>query len=118
VLVVTRLRAPTSAPDALDDAGGADGAESLRTGLNRALAVLAAQPGFLGGEVGRNIDEPELWVLSTRWRNVGSYRRALSSWDAKMHVQPVMVHAVDEPSAYELLEPGDSPNRPVPRALG
>ncbi len=95
MLVVTRLRvSSTASPD------------ELRTGLEQARQILAGQSGFLGGEVGRNIDDPDLWVLSTRWKNVGSYRRALSSYEAKMFIQPLMMDAVDEPSAYEVVEPG------------
>ena len=86
--------------------------------LHHALAILAAKPGYVGGEVGRNVDDPGLWVLSTRWENVGSYRRALSSYEGKMHVQPLMVHALDEPSAYEVVEEGTDLNRAEPRSLG
>lgn len=106
MLVVTRLRAP-SVPGA---------GQELRGGLDQSLAILAEKAGFLGGEVARNIDDPDLWVLCTRWRNVGSYRRALGSWESKMHIQPLMVHALDEPSAYEVLLPGEQPNEAVPRA--
>lgn len=106
VLVVTRLRAPSP-----DIAAG----QELRAGLDRSLAILAEKPGFLGGEVARNIDDPDLWVLCTRWRNVGSYRRAIGSYESKMHIQPLMAHAVDEPSAYEVLRPGEQSNEAVPR---
>jgi hypothetical protein len=98
VLVVIRLRDPEAA------GGSADA--PLRSGLEHAREVLAAKPGYAGGEVGRNVDDPGLWVLSTRWRDIGSYRRALGSWEGKMHIQPLMVHALDEPSAYELDGPG------------
>ena len=108
MLVVTRLRAPS------DPAAE----EQLRAGLLQALGVLAAKPGYVGGEVGRNVDEPTLWVLSTRWENVGSYRRALGSYEGKMHVQPLMVHALDEPSAYELVEEGTDLNKAQPRSIG
>lgn len=108
MLVITRLRAPHSSAEAA----------LLRDGLHRSLEILGAQPGFLGGEVGRNIDDPSLWVLSTRWANVGSYRRALGSYDSKMHVQPLMVHALDEPSAYEVAEEGTDLNEAVARSLG
>lgn len=106
MLVVTRLRAPS------DDLAAAD----LRAGLHRALEVLAAKPGYVGGEVGRNVDDPALWVLSTRWENVGSYRRALSSYEAKLVVQPLLLHAVDEPSAYEVDEGGTDLNVARPRS--
>jgi len=106
--VITRLRAPS-------DAAAAD---DLLAGLLRARDILADKSGFLGGEIGRNVDDPGLWVLSTRWENVGSYRRALSSYESKMHVQPLMVHAVDEPSAYEVVEEGTDLNRAQPRSIG
>ena len=108
MLVMTRLRAPADAA----------AVEELRAGLQRARAILAAQAGFVWGEVGRNVDDPGLWVLSTRWENVGSYRRALSSYESKMHVQPLMVHAVDEPSAYEVVEEGTDLNEAQPRSIG
>ena len=109
MLVVTRLRAPSPDPAA---------GEELRRGLLHALAILAAKPGHVGGEVGRNVDDPALWVLTTRWENVGSYRRALGSYEGKMHIQPLMVHAVDEPSAYEVVEEGTDLNESHPRSLG
>ena len=108
MLVVTRLRAPGS-----DVAG-----EDLRRGLLQALAILAAKPGWVGGDVGRNVDDPSLWVLTTRWENVGSYRRALGSYEGKMHIQPLMVHALDEPSAYEVVEEGTDLNQAHPRSIG
>lgn len=90
VLVVIRFRA-----DAGDDGAG------LGADLDTAHAVLATRPGYLGGDVGRNLDDPTLWTMVTRWRDVGSYRRALSSYDAKMHAIPLLSRAIDEPSAYE-----------------
>jgi hypothetical protein len=110
VLVVTRLRTP--GPD--DAAGEAE----LRGGLLQALEILAAKPGYVGGDVGRNVDDPTLWVLTTRWENVGSYRRALGSYEGKMHIQPLMVHALDEPSAYEVVEEGTDLNVADPRSIG
>ena len=109
MLVVTRLRAPSDDPAA---------AEELRRGLHRAHEVLAAKAGYAGGEVGRNLDDPGLWVLCTRWENVGSYRRALSSYEAKLLVQPLLLHAVDEPSAYEVDAGGTDLNVADPRSIG
>ena len=105
MLVVTRLRTPSS--DASPDLAAE---RELRTGLLHALGILAAKPGYVGGDVGRNVDDPTLWVLTTRWENVGSYRRALGSYESKMHIQPLMVHALDEPSAYEVVEEGTDLN--------
>ena len=89
------------------------GRSVLRRGLLQALAILAAKPGWVGGDVGRNVDDPSLWVLTTRWENVGSYRRALASYEGKMHIQPLMVHALDEPSAYEVVEQGTDLNESI-----
>ncbi|WP_153506271.1 antibiotic biosynthesis monooxygenase family protein [Cumulibacter manganitolerans] len=72
-----------------------------------ALGAFAACPGFLGGELAHSTDEPITWVLCTRWRNVGSYRRALSAYDVKLHATPFLYAALDEPSGFEpVLEAG------------
>jgi hypothetical protein len=78
-------------------------AVEFRGRAEEALAALGAQAGFMRGHVGRNVDDPLLWTLSTEWINVGAYRRALSSYDVKNRAVPVMMHALDEPSAYEVL---------------
>jgi len=65
-----------------------------------ALAALAACEGFIQGEFGRNTDDPDLWALVTIWRNVGSYRRALSNNRVKMEAVPMLARAIDEPGAY------------------
>jgi hypothetical protein len=82
----------------------------VRAGLQDALSVLAEQTGFVEGHVGRNVDDTDLWVLQTRWEGPGAYRRALSAYDVKLRGWPHLVHALDEPSAYEVLGPGDRGN--------
>jgi len=104
--VVSRFRVPE------------EEAASFRDDLETARAVLAARPGFVAGTVGRNLDEPELWVLATTWENVGAYRRALSSFDVKMHAVPLLGRALDEPSAYEPVTPGTTLNTRSARSLG
>lgn len=106
MLVVTRFRVPIVEGDA------------FREDLERARAALAERPGHLGGVVGRNVDDPTLWVLTTRWEHVGAYRRALSSYDVKLHAVPVLGRALDEPSAYEAVEPGTVLNTGSARSLG
>ena len=66
-----------------------------------AVAMLGAREGFISADFGRNIDEPELWTITTRWRDVGSYRRALQGYESKMVVVPLLSLAIDEPSAYD-----------------
>jgi len=106
VLVVSRFRVPLE-----------EGA-SFRVGLQDALDALAERPGHLGGTIGRNVDDPELWMLSTRWEHVGAYRRALSAYDVKLRAVPLLSRALDEPSAYEVVEPGTVMNNPSTRSLG
>ncbi|SDS24395.1 Quinol monooxygenase YgiN [Nocardioides scoriae] len=92
VLVVNRFR--------VDE----DDAEAFRRDLEAAHAVMAAQRGYESGDLGRNVDDPTLWTMVTRWRDVGSYRRCLSSYDVKVGAVPLLSRALDEPSAYEPLD--------------
>ncbi len=93
MLVVNRFRVPATEADA------------FRARLEEAHAVLADQTGYVDGSLGRNLDEPELWLLTTRWASVGAYRRALSTYDVKISAVPILSRALDEPSAYEVVEP-------------
>jgi quinol monooxygenase YgiN len=95
-----------------------DAAAELRTALEEARATLAAQTGFVRGRIGRNVDDPGLWLLTTEWEGPGAYRRALSSYDVKLSAVPTLSRAIDEPSAYEQVEPGEALNIPVTRSLG
>jgi hypothetical protein len=107
-MVVSRFR--------LEDPGPADEAR-FRADVQAALDVLATRPGYVDGRVGRNLDDPALWVLVTTWDGVGSYRRALSSYDVKVTAVPLLSQALDEPSAYETDRPGTPTNEQRPRDL-
>ena len=52
--------------------------------------MLSARTGFLAADLERNLDEPDLWALVTRWENVGSYRRALQGYESKVVVVPLL----------------------------
>jgi quinol monooxygenase YgiN len=91
VLVVTRYRVT---PD--DQA-------SFQTDAVAALRVLAERPGCTGGTVGRAVDDPQLWTLTTTWESVGAYRRALSAYDVKLVAVPLMYRSIDEATAFEPL---------------
>lgn len=75
--------------------------EEFRSQARTAMDAMATRPGFLDAELGRNVDDPQLWTLTMRWRDVGSYRRSLSGFDVKMAVVPLLSRAIDEPTAYE-----------------
>ena len=106
MLVVSRFRVPE------------EEAVAFRDDLQRAREALAGRPGVASGRVGRNLDDPTLWTLVTTWEHVGAYRRALSSYDVKLHAVPLLSRAIDEPSAFELVEPGTDLNVDDPRSLG
>lgn len=89
MIAIARFRVQLS--DALD----------FRSELETVKAVLGEATGFKSATVGQNLDDPTLWVLTTEWENVGSYRRALSSTRAKLEAIPVLARAIDEPGAYE-----------------
>ena len=80
------------------------GGSEFRAAAADALAVLGERPGFLAGQIGRAVDDPDLWAVVTSWRDVGSYRRALTGYEAKLRVVPLLSSAIDEPSAFEVLE--------------
>lgn len=90
---------------------------AFRVRLQQALDALAERPGHLAGTIGRNVDDPELWVLTTRWEHVGAYRRALSAYDVKLRAVPLLGRALDEPSAYEVVEPGTVLNTQSTRSI-
>ena len=101
VLVVTRFRA-------------GDDPAALRADLELVHGLLAGRPGYVAGWIGRNLDDPDLWTLATRWEHVGAYRRALSSYELKLQM-PLLMRAIDEPSAYEVVEPNAVLNVAEPR---
>jgi len=68
--------------------------------LERAHQALAACEGYLCGQIGLNTDEPTLIALVTQWRNIGSYRRALSNYQVKINAVPILARAIDEPGGY------------------
>lgn len=75
--------------------------DGFRKQATAAIVVLSGKDGFLSADLGRNVDDAELWTLATRWTNVGSYRRALGGYESKVTVVPLLSMAIDEPSAYE-----------------
>jgi quinol monooxygenase YgiN len=91
VLVVARLRPPADE-------------ESFRADVRRAIDAMASRPGHVSTRLAQALDDPSLWVLVSEWMNVGSYRRALSSYDVRMASGILMGAVVNEPTAYEVVE--------------
>ncbi|MFM8240606.1 MAG: antibiotic biosynthesis monooxygenase [Actinomycetota bacterium] len=82
---------------------GPRGAAQLVGRLREATALLSTYPGFIDARVGRAIDDGTLVSLDLAWDTVGSYRRALSSYDVKLQVVPLLSQAIDGPTAFETL---------------
>ena len=79
-------------------------ADAFTARVRRALELLTAAPGCLGGEAGRAVDDPERWVLTVRFASVDAYRRALSPFPVREHVVPLLSEALaDEPATFETL---------------
>lgn len=93
MIAVSRFRVPE------------DEQEPFLADLTEAHRLLAARPGYVDGQVGRNLDDPELWTLVTRWVGVGAYRRALSAPEVKLGAVRLLGRALDEPGAYEVVDP-------------
>lgn len=89
MLAINRFRVP--------DAGLA----GFLARAEEAVAFLATCAGNEGAELVRNLDEPDLWCLVTRWASVGAYRRSFNGFTAKMTLVPLLSEAIDEPGAYD-----------------
>jgi hypothetical protein len=76
---------------------------SWKMEAKQALNVLQARSGFVSGSVFHNADTAERYLVKTDWLDVGSYRRALGSMEAKVGVWPFLANMRDEPTAFEML---------------
>lgn len=104
MLVVTRYRVPD------------EDVEEFRALAAAAVEALAARTGCEQVRLGRNVDEPGLWVLASSWAGVGDYRRALSHREVKLRAVPLMYRCIDEPTAFEDLTTWDPQAGTVERA--
>ena len=81
-----------------------DDADRFEARLRRALELLGAAEGFRDGTAGRAVDDRHSWLLCVRFASVDAYRRALSPFDVREHVVPLLSEAdTSAPAAYETL---------------
>ena len=100
MIVITRHRvASAEQPAFLDSA-------------RSALALLVDRPGCRSALIGRAVDEPDLFVLTTEWDSVGAYRKALGFFDVKVGAVPLLSSTIDEATAFEVLH-RNGPSGPV-----
>jgi hypothetical protein len=70
----------------------------------RALGLLTAHPGCTGGELARATEDAATWVLTVRFDSVVAYRRAMSGFEVREVVVPLLSQArTDDPAAYEVV---------------
>lgn len=69
--------------------------------MRAAFAVLAESAGFRRGWIAQATDDADLVTVTTEWDGIGAYRKALSRFEVKAQVIPLLSTAIDEPSAYE-----------------
>jgi quinol monooxygenase YgiN len=74
---------------------------------DRAMETLTEQAGCLAADLAQATDDPDLLLLRTEWAGIGAYRRALSSFDVKIHAVPLLSTGIDEPSAFESIRHWD-----------
>jgi hypothetical protein len=92
VLIVTRFIVPDETPEFT--------AEFVANGT-RLRAAFQARPGHVRSTLARALEDATRWVLVSEWTGVGAWRRALSSYDVRIDVMPLMAHAENEPAVYE-----------------
>jgi quinol monooxygenase YgiN len=79
------------------------GADDFAIAARAAADLLSEQAGCTSVQLGRATDDVTRWTLTSHWESVGSYRRALSSFEVKLAAVPLLSQAIDEPTAYEVL---------------
>lgn len=67
------------------------------------LELLKERDGFIEGHIMHSPDEPVRYAIECSWIDVGSYRRAIGSSLAKLHIWPFLADMIDRPTALESL---------------
>lgn len=67
------------------------------------LVLLKDRDGFIQGHIMHSPDEPQRYAIECSWVDVGSYRRAIGSTLAKLHIWPFLANMINRPTALESL---------------
>lgn len=73
------------------------------TQAQNSLELLKERDGFIEGHIMHSPDEPARYAIECSWIDVGSYRRAIGSSLAKLHIWPFLADMIDRPTALESL---------------
>lgn len=73
----------------------------------RAIELLTAQPGCRRATLARATEDGQTWLLVAEFDSVNAYRRALSPFDVREHVVPLLSEpdqtGTGDPSTFESL---------------
>lgn len=72
------------------------------------VELLRTRAGCLGVEILQSVDSVEELLITTRWLDMGSYRKAMSAYEIKSKVIPFLSYARDEDSTFETLVQADA----------
>jgi Antibiotic biosynthesis monooxygenase len=76
--------------------------------VRRCVELLTAQPGCRRATFARATDAADAWLLVVEFDSVPAYRRALSPFEVREHVVPLLSDALtDEPATFEPLLTGE-----------
>ena len=74
-----------------------------KTQLADVVSVLQSTAGFESLMLLHSPDEPQRYQVHCSWVDVGSYRRGVSSTQAKLVIWPFLTTMIDAPSSFETL---------------
>jgi len=72
------------------------------------VELLRGRAGCLGVDVLQSVDSATEMLITTRWQDMGSYRKAMSAYEIKEKVIPFLSHARDEDSTFESVLQADA----------
>jgi hypothetical protein len=78
--------------------------DGLRSDVRMAFAAFATRPGWVGGRLGRAVDDPDCWVLVAEWTDVGSGRRGITAGVIRAAVMPLTSRFAQQPCTFEIVE--------------
>jgi hypothetical protein len=79
-------------------------ADAFVARARRAIELLTAQPGCRRATLARAVDSPDAWLLVVEFDSVTAYRKALSPFEVREHVVPLLSEAATtEPATFEPL---------------
>jgi hypothetical protein len=73
--------------------------ETFTGRVRRAVELLTVQPGCRRATLARAVDERDEWLLVVEFDSVTAYRRALSPFEVREHVVPLLSEASTEQAA-------------------